>query len=95
VEGGFSIQEVRDAVEGKQRKGMVGVSNRQISRRRQGQLLRISKSRLYYRAKGCSGEELGLIELIDREYLEGPGYGPRGRGHRVNRKRVQPHISYL
>jgi len=45
---------------------MVEVSNRQISLRRQGQFLRISKSSLYYRAKGCSGEELGLMELIDR-----------------------------
>jgi len=59
-------------------------------------LLEISRSGLYYRPKGISEEDLTLMKLIDRQYLDTPFYGARkiaawlkGQGHLVNRKRVR------
>jgi len=63
---------------------------------RQCQLLGISRSGLYYRPKPISEEELALMKLIDRQYLETPFYGARkiaawlgSQGRRAGRKRVQ------
>jgi putative transposase len=59
-------------------------------------LLDISRSGLYYQPKGISEEELGLMKMIDRQYLSTPFYGARkiavwlkSQGHLVNRKRVR------
>jgi len=63
---------------------------------RQCRLLGISRSGLYYRRKPTSEEELVLMQLIDRQYLETPFYGARkmaawlgSQGKRAGRKRVQ------
>jgi len=59
-------------------------------------LLDISRSGLYYQPVGISEEDLTLMKLIDRQYLNTPFYGARkiaawlkSQGQRVNRKRVQ------
>jgi len=63
---------------------------------RQGGLLGISRSGLYYRAKPTSEEDLTLMKLIDRQYLVTPFCGARkmaarlgSQGKRAGRKRVQ------
>jgi putative transposase len=67
-----------------------------LSITRQCKLLWINRSGWYYQPKGTTEEELELMKLIDRIYLEIPFYGSRKiadrlrkLGHRVNRKRVQ------
>jgi putative transposase len=59
-------------------------------------LLGISRSGLYYQPKGISGEDIALMNLIDRQYLATPFYGARkiaawlkGQNYSVNRKRVR------
>ncbi len=59
-------------------------------------MLGISRSGLYYQAKGISKEDLTLMKLIDRQYLTTPFYGARkitawlkSQGQRINRKRVR------
>ena len=44
---------------------------------RQCALLGVSRSSLYYRAKGASGEALSLMREMDRQYLDTPFYGSR------------------
>jgi putative transposase len=63
---------------------------------RQCELLDISRSSVYYNPVEASEYELGLMGLIDRQYLQTPFYGSRKmtaclrrQGHQVNRKRVQ------
>ena len=63
---------------------------------RQCALLGVSRSSLYYRAKGASEADLSLMGEIDRQYLETPFYGSRRmkawlerQGKQVSRKRVQ------
>ena len=63
---------------------------------RQCALLGVSRSSLYYRAKGASEEDLPLMRDMDRQYLETPFYGSRRmkawldrQGMSVSRKRVQ------
>lgn len=63
---------------------------------RQCRLLDISRSGLYYQAKGISEKDHAVMKLIDRQYLATPFYGARkvaiwlkGQGHEVNRKRVR------
>jgi putative transposase len=67
-----------------------------LSLSRQCQLLGLSRAALYYRPVEVSSYELGLMALIDRQYLRTPFYGSRRmtawlqtQGHLVNRKRVQ------
>jgi len=62
----------------------------------QCRLLGISRSGLYYQSAGISGEDLTIMNLIDRQYLATPFYGARkiaawlkSHGHKVNRKRVR------
>jgi putative transposase len=59
-------------------------------------LLGISRSGLYYQPKGISGEDIALMNLVDRQYLATPFYGARkiaawlkGQNYSVNRKRVR------
>lgn len=67
-----------------------------VSIRRQCELLRLSRSGLYYEPVADSPESLALMRRIDELHLEFPFYGSRklmvalrGEGHEVNRKRVQ------
>jgi len=59
-------------------------------------LLSVSRSSVYYQAKGISGYDLELMALIDRQYLKRPFYGSRrmrvwlrGQGYPISRKRVR------
>ena len=63
---------------------------------RQCQLLDVSRSSLYYRAKGTSPQDLSLMRELDRQYLETPFYGSRRmkaclerQGKPASRKQVQ------
>jgi len=67
-----------------------------ISVRRQCEMLRMSRSGLYYEPVGTSPEELSLMRRIDELHLEHPFYGSRKLSQvlsdgtcAVNRKRVQ------
>ena len=64
--------------------------------RRQGELLGLSRSSLYYEPASETAENLRLMQLIDQEYTAHPFLGSRRltkglieRGEEVNRKRVQ------
>ena len=64
--------------------------------KRQCQLLDESRSGLYYQPKGIPEEDRELMNLIDRQYLVAPFYGPRKiaawlkrRGFIINHKRVR------
>jgi len=67
-----------------------------LSVRRQCELLRISRSGLYYEPEPTSPNELALMRRIDELHLKHPCFGSRllavtlrGEGRDVNRKRVQ------
>ena len=75
---------------------MVEPEHPKLSLSRQCALLRISRSSVYYRARRVDEEDLKLMGLIDRQYLQTPFYGSRKMtawlrawGYRVNRKRVR------
>jgi putative transposase len=64
--------------------------------RRQCELLRLSRSGLYYETVATSAEELALMRRMDEIHLQRPFYGSRklalalrDEGRAVNRKRVQ------
>ena len=59
-------------------------------------LLGVARSSLYYQPREASGENLALMQAMDRQYLDTPFYGSRRmkvwlarEGRRVSRKRVQ------
>ena len=63
---------------------------------RQCALLMLSRSSVYYHPAEVDEYDLGLMALIDRQYLKTPFYGSRrmtawlrAQGYAVNRKRVQ------
>jgi putative transposase len=67
-----------------------------LSIRRQCELLGLARSTFYYEPASESDDNLRLMRLIDKQYLETPFYGSRRmrawlqrQGHDVNRKRVQ------
>ena len=67
-----------------------------LSLRRQCRLLSLSRSALYYTPVGESAENLALMALIDRQFLETPWYGSRQmarwlrrQGHSAGRHRVR------
>lgn len=67
-----------------------------LSIRRQCELLSLTRSMLYYLPAEVSGEERALMKEIDRLYTAWPFYGSRKildelrkAGHTVNRKRTQ------
>jgi len=67
-----------------------------LSLRRQCRLLSLSRSVLYYTPVGESAENLALMKLIDRQFLETPWYGSRQmarwlrrQGHAAGRHRVR------
>lgn len=81
----------------KQRREAVNRRHPSLSVARQCQLLSITSSGLYYQPRGLSAENLVLMKLIDRQYLETPFYGTRKiavalkkqEGLTVNRKRIR------
>jgi putative transposase len=75
---------------------LVEPGHRELSVRRQCELLGLSRSALYYEPAGESPDNLRLMRLIDAEYTRHPFYGSRRmaawlneQGEAVNRKRVQ------
>ena len=79
-----------------QRRGMVDREHLLLSIARQCALLGVARSSLYYRPREASGENLALMQAMDRQYLDTPFYGSRRmkvwlarEGRRVSRKRVQ------
>ena len=75
---------------------MVDVAEPTLSVRRQGKLLEISRSSIYYQAVPESALNLHLMRLIDEQYLRTPFYGWRKMvaylrrlGYAVNGKRVR------
>ena len=75
---------------------MVAAEHPRLSVRRQCELLRVSRSGLYYDPVGTSAEELALMRRIDEIHLRRPHFGSRllavtlrNEGHVVNRKAVQ------
>jgi len=79
-----------------ERRDIIDRGHSELSVVRQCELLDISRSSVYYNPVEASEYELGLMELIDKQYLQTPFYGSRKmtaclrrQGHQVNRKRVQ------
>lgn len=67
-----------------------------VSILRQCDMLKISRSSVYYKRKKVKKEDLELIRIIDKQYLKTPVYGSRSMrtylrrlGYNINRKRVQ------
>jgi len=67
-----------------------------VSILRQCDMLKISRSSVYYKRKRVKKEDLELMRLIDKQYLKTPVYGSRSMrnylrrlGYNINRKRVQ------
>ena len=78
------------------RRQMVDREHPSLSMTRQCALLGVSRSGLYYRSRGTPEEDLALMQVMDRQYLETPFYGSRRMKAwlersriRVSRKRVQ------
>jgi putative transposase len=75
---------------------LVDRDDREISVRRQCELVGVNRSGLYYEPRGESQESLLLMRLIDEEYTRHPFFGSRrmrewldGRGYQVGRNRVK------
>ena len=71
-------------------------TQKQLSIRRQCELLAVNRSGLYYQAEATSADELALMRRIDEIHLQWPFYGSRNisqtlraEGRSVNRKCVQ------
>jgi putative transposase len=78
------------------RRRLVEVDHRELSVRRQCELLGLARSTYYYEPTGATPEDLRLMRLIDEVYTAWPFYGSRKiteeltrRGEEVNRKRVR------
>jgi putative transposase len=74
---------------------MIGVE-KQLSVQRQLQLTDLAKSSYYYEPVGASAENLALMQVLDKAYLDTPFYGYRrmtemaqAQGYAVNEKRVR------
>ncbi len=79
-----------------QRKVMIEPDNTKLSRKRQCELLGISRSSTYYQPKGITKRDLKLMRAIDEQYLKTPYYGRRRmrlalkkRGYQVSEKKVR------
>ena len=61
-----------------------------LSVRRQCDLLDLARSGLYYKVRGESVENLGLMRLIDEAYTRWPFYGVERMTAWLRRKRPRP-----
>ena len=75
---------------------MIDPEQPELSVRRQCELLKVSRSGLYYEPEPTSPDELALMRRIDELHLKYPFYGSRKlsdvlrkEGHAANRKRIQ------
>jgi putative transposase len=75
---------------------MIDPGHPDLSVSRQCLLVAVNRSSFYYKPKPIKPEDLGLMRLIDEQYLKTPFYGSRSMtkhfrrlGHKINRKRVQ------
>lgn len=75
---------------------MIDRAQPELSVRRQCELLKVSRSGLYYEPEPTSPEELALMRRIDELHLQYPFYGSRKlsdalrkEGREANRKRIQ------
>jgi putative transposase len=59
-----------------ERQKMIEENHKKMSKKRQCELLRISRSSLYYKPRICQKDIL-LMKVIDRQYTETPFYGSR------------------
>jgi putative transposase len=78
------------------KRALVEPDNRQLSLRRQCELLGLNRSTLYYTPRGASEFNLSVMRLIDEQYTRTPFYGWLRmtaylcrQGLAVNHKRVQ------
>jgi len=78
------------------RKTMINKEVKEPSVRRQCDLLSVCRRTLYYKPVGESDENLEILLLLDRQYLETPYYGERRllallreKGYNINIKRVR------
>ncbi|WP_233356017.1 IS3 family transposase [Henriciella aquimarina] len=78
------------------RRGMIEPDHPELSIGQQCKLLSIARSSFYYTPKGETELNLGLMRLIDEQFLETPFFGVRqmtwhlrNDGHLVNEKRVR------
>ena len=60
-----------------QRKSMIDRDHKQLSLVRQCNLLDVSRASVYYRPAPSRAEDLELMTLMDRQYLQTPFYGSR------------------
>ena len=79
-----------------QKRGLVEPEHKQLSIRRQCELLGLNRASYYYQAASESPLNLELMRKIDEQYLKTPFYGwPRmtgylqKQGYQINHKRVQ------
>ena len=79
-----------------QRRALIEPEHGQLSIVRQCELVSISRSSFYRQPVGETAETLGLMRLVDAQFLETPWYGSRQMarhlrrdGHEVGRKRVR------
>lgn len=75
---------------------MVEWNNKQISIKRQSELLSINRTSLYYKPVDSSAQEAVIMNAIDKIYTRWPSFGYRRittklkeDGYKINRKRVQ------
>jgi len=59
--------------------------DQKFSIRKQCELLQLSRSRLYYQPVSESAENLGFMEIIDKQFLETPWYGSRQMARHMKR----------
>ena len=59
-----------------QRQGMIHREHHQLSLVRQCTLLRISRGSVYYQPTSTRAEDLELMNLMDRQYLQTPSTVP-------------------
>ncbi|MEM6942267.1 MAG: hypothetical protein AAF565_00765, partial [Pseudomonadota bacterium] len=78
------------------RRGMVEKGHSRLSVAAQCRLLSIPRSSFYHRPAGETVENLALMQIIDRQFMETPFFGVRqmtwylrNEGYAVNSKRVR------
>lgn len=79
-----------------ERREMVEKDNKMISVRRQSGLFDLNRSGLYYTPIPESEENLEIMRILDKQYLEAPYYGVEKllimlilKGYRINHKRLR------